>query len=381
MAAIKTKHDGGEKGSAGKGRLRLREYPYTYTRVSVMKSSLIKPDMYSKLLKMKLSEIAKFMQETEYKKEIDEFGSRKSGISLIEQALSMNLVRTFTKLKRICEDDSLRELISAYMIRNDVWNIKTLIRGKHSGQKKEDIAELIMPFGTLSEDTLSDLAQKESVDEIIKRLDKAGFIALDNIKAAAHSYREKKLLFELENALDKDHYSYLISFSRRMPKQGELFRRFIENEIDMLNLRIILRMKKEGLDKKLIAGYLLQPGARLTMRELKEMISSEDLGFIPKMLASNGYNEIARELREMKDRKSVTDLELKITRFLLHRQIMLLHQNPLSVDVILGYMFAKEIEIRNLRTIIKGKQLGLSEDFIQGQLVMGGMNRGGMRAR
>jgi len=54
---------------------------------------------------------------------------------------------------------------------------------------------------------------------------------------------------------------------------------------------------------------------------------------------------------------------------LLKQSILLLHQHPLSVDVILGYMFAKDIEVRNLKIIVKGKQLGLSEEFIESQLV------------
>lgn len=57
-------------------------------------------------------------------------------------------------------------------------------------------------------------------------------------------------------------------------------------------------------------------------------------------------------------------------KYLLEKSILLQHQHPLSIDIILGYMFAKEIETRNLRVIAKGKQLGLSNEFIESQLVM-----------
>jgi vacuolar-type H+-ATPase subunit C/Vma6 len=33
-------------------------------------------------------------------------------------------------------------------------------------------------------------------------------------------------------------------------------------------------------------------------------------------------------------------------------------------------MFAKEIEMRNLRVLIKGKQLGLEEEFLAAQLIV-----------
>ena len=62
-------------------------------------------------------------------------------------------------------------------------------------------------------------------------------------------------------------------------------------------------------------------------------------------------------------------LETELYKHLLKQSILLLHQHLLSVDVILGYMFAKDIEVRNLRIIIKGKQLGLSEQFMESQLI------------
>ena len=62
-------------------------------------------------------------------------------------------------------------------------------------------------------------------------------------------------------------------------------------------------------------------------------------------------------------------LETELYKYLLQQSILLLHQHPLSVDVILGYMFAKDIEIRNVKIIVKGKQLGLNEEFIENQLV------------
>ena len=61
---------------------------------------------------------------------------------------------------------------------------------------------------------------------------------------------------------------------------------------------------------------------------------------------------------------------LHLNHYLLDRAALLLHQNPLSIDVILGYMFAKEVEIRNLKTLIKGRQLGLDEDFINRELIV-----------
>ena len=51
-------------------KLSLGKYPYTYVRTAVMKSLLFSKEDYNKMLKMGFSEIAKFMQDSNYKKEI-----------------------------------------------------------------------------------------------------------------------------------------------------------------------------------------------------------------------------------------------------------------------------------------------------------------------
>ena len=350
-----------------KGRLKLREYPYTYARISVMKARLIRRDGYNKLMKMKVNEIAKFLQDTEYRKEIDELGSKFSGVALIEHALNANIIRTFLKLKRISEDESLSELIDTYVMRKDIWNIKTILRGKHSKQKDDDIRNLMMPLGNLKESFLNELISKGSVEEMISLLD---FIDFENLKGAVKSYKEKKNLFELENALDHDYYSFLLAFSKRMPKQGEFFRNLIENEIDVLNIKILMRLKKEKVDKKDIQRYLFYPGAKLSEGQLNRLVEIEDTGKMIKFLQNAGYSALAKEMDKKKE--SIVAIELMLNKYLLDKVVLLLHQHPLSVDVIMGYLFAKEIEVKNLKTIIKGKQLGMKEEFIEGELVIGG---------
>ena len=72
-------------------KLELGTYPYTYVRTAVMKSLLFKKDDYQKMLKMGFNEIAKLLQESHYKKEINELGTEYSGSDLLEIALNRNL--------------------------------------------------------------------------------------------------------------------------------------------------------------------------------------------------------------------------------------------------------------------------------------------------
>src|SRR3989344_2467004 len=349
-------------------KLKLGEAPYTYARIAAMRSKLIKKDEYNRLMKMKLNDILRFLQETEYRKEIDEMAVSYSGIELVELALNKNLVKTFLKLKRIAEYEDVRLVMAEYMNRRDVWNIKTILRGKSINEKEDKIRDLLIPIGELDQKFFDELLKKESVEDVIRSLK---LLTKEQAKEAVEFFSERKSLFVIENTLDNLYYSKSIEFSRQMPKQGAFFRNFIENEIDVLNIRTILKLKKEGMQKKDIEKFIFYSGARLKKHDLLRLARAEDIDSMMSMLNKMGYEKILKDVYD-KSKKDITKVELRLNRYLLDRVILLLHQHPLSIDVILGYMFAKEIEIRNLRTLIKGRQLGLKDEFIENELVVGG---------
>jgi V/A-type H+-transporting ATPase subunit C len=347
------------------GKIRLGMYPYTYARVSAMRGKLLDIDSYHKLLKMKSSEIAKFLQETEYKKEIDELAVTYSGIDLVEIALSKNLIKAFLKLKRISHE-SLKLLVEAYLRRMDIVNLKIIMRAKFTNAAVEEVEPLLMPVGDFDRKYFLELMKKESVEEIVQSLK---FVDLTE---ALRTFKEKNTLYDIENKLDHHYYESILEFTERIPEQGDLFKRFLKNEIDVLNMKILLRLKKENVDAKEIENYLFFSGRRLGSRELKKLAAAPSIEEMLEKLKKYGYSKVieAGEQSFKKD-NSLIDIEIELNRFLLDGAILLLHQHPLSIDVILGYMFAKEIEIKNLKTLIKGKQLNMEEDFIIKELVMG----------
>src|SRR3989338_1041520 len=109
-------------------KIKLGFYPYTYVRTVVMRALLFKKEDYHKMLKMSFSEIAKFMQDSHYKKEINALATEHSGADLLELALNKNLAESFKKLIRISPYE-LGLLIGEYVKRKDIDDIKTIIRG------------------------------------------------------------------------------------------------------------------------------------------------------------------------------------------------------------------------------------------------------------
>jgi V/A-type H+-transporting ATPase subunit C len=70
------------------------KYAYITGRVRAMKTKLIPAEMYPRMQSMDASEIARYLEETQYKDEIDALSKDYSGTELIEHATFANLAKS-----------------------------------------------------------------------------------------------------------------------------------------------------------------------------------------------------------------------------------------------------------------------------------------------
>ncbi len=348
-----------------RGGIALGKYPYTYARVSVMRSFLLGKEDYHKLMKMNVNEIASHLQSSQYRREIDELAVRFNGVQLMELALNRNLANTWAKLKKI-SPPGLRVVIAAYLLRVDVWNVKTIVRAKYTKMPFDQLQPMLLPGGFLNEKKLADLAKKESVDEILKSL---GFIDYSHFAKALESFRETKSLAEVENALDRFYYSAMEEFANRLPSEGRLFRGFLEAERDVSAIMAVLRLKRANTPAKDVERYVTAPATAKAL--IKKMVASQSAAEAAKLLEQSRFRAFVENgVKEFLASGSLIRLELDLSRQLLKRSVLLIHQHPLTVDVILGYMFAKEVEVRNLKLLLKARQLRIGDEFAEQQLIM-----------
>ncbi len=338
-------------------KIKIGFYPYTYARVSAMKGSLIPRGEYAKLLKMGLNEITKYLEEKQYKKEIDEMATSYKGVELIEAALRKNLERTLNKLRRI-SNEGMKHLLDVYLRKWDVHNLKTIIRGIHSKIPKQETERLFVVAGAHNEEYYKKLLEKETVEDVID-------ILKDNELKKA--YAESKI-FGVENYLDSKYYEEVLDVASKLKNQGKEFAQFLKKEIDVLNIMTIIRMKKLGVKPAEIKKNLFTKNTTVKEEVLDKLLAKETPEEIIKTMIKSRI--LVKKLPEA----DYMTIELELRRRLYEEAMLLLHQHPLTVDVMLGYMFTKETEVRNLQILIKGKQLGLEEDLIQRGLVMGGTN-------
>jgi len=158
----------------------------------------------------------------------------------------------------------------------------------------------------------------------------------------------------------------VLAFCDRLPEEGAQFKDFLKVEIDILNIKNLLRLKREGITAPEIIKYLFFSGKDIPASMLSNLANALTLKSMTETLQKTPYGKVI----SFEDTSSLINIELALHRHWLSKSFLYSRQDPLSVLTILGYLLGKEMEVKNLKTLIKAKQLGLAEDFIESKLVV-----------
>jgi len=252
----------------------------------------------------------------------------------------------------------------AYIVKYDVSNIKAALQGISTGKKAR-----MIPVGIIHDSGLIDeLSQVENVDDITQLLircklgDYASILEKYKINGGAKS----KLLVEAK--LGGEYYKSMLNMARSI-KDGSVFSTAFGLIIDLANLQIASRAIIEGMGPD-AAECIIAGGYLITERTIKDLLSLK-LSDIPQRLENAQYRDIANEVSlSYETTKTITAVEEIIDKhkFRLLREI--LSPRVLSPLVMAWYLILKEVEIRNLRLILKAIVDGVPLEEIKDYLVL-----------
>jgi V/A-type H+-transporting ATPase subunit C len=335
------------------------KYAYITGRVRAMKTKLIPAEMYPRMQSMDESEIARYLEETQYKDEIDALSKDYSGTELIEHATFANLAKTYKKLLDVSIDEP-QFLILEYLRRWDIWNIKTILRGKFYGASEAEIMKYLVPAGELSLEFLDNMAKKSTVQEVVQAFDGTDY-------SSALAQYDGENLASVENALDKLYYFRMErAVGGTMSVGGGLLLKYVRREIDIKNLITLFRMNKAGIEANIIQENLI-PGGKLG-DELSRMAGQPFAEFLRGLEGYPFWSSISDIATA--DIDAISRIEARLRAYLIRYAWALSNYHPLSILPVLGYMVSKDTEVANIRKIVRGKEAGLPAELIEEQVVV-----------
>jgi len=341
-------------------------YPYVCARVRAKRAFLLPVDTYRKLLLMDIHEITRFLGESLYKKEINELGLKASGYHLIEFALNRNIAGIYQQILRYCEGD-LNTMLSAYLQREDIWNIKAVLRGKSYNAKPEEIIKAVRSTGKYPEEYWQDIIQKsKTAQETIELL--KGNDYYETIKSFMKDWELHPA--ECENKLEQAYYHFLLNSVHSRSEPNRLFLEFIREEIDLVNIKTLFMAKFESVESDTLFSLII-PGGKITEKTMQLLCNAPDFErFLEEFQKISEYQVIRDTIGTIKQIGSLGYIIRLLEKEHLTKATKKSYLHPLSILPILDYFIRKRIEVENLRIITRAKEKGLSEETIRGLLVI-----------
>ncbi len=329
-------------------------YSYLNTRVRAMESKLFKNDMYIKLLNMEVSQIARFLGEGNYKEEIESLSRTYRGVELIEHSINTNLGNSYHKLLKMSGKKAAKYAF-AILTRWDIHNIISILRGKYSKATDYEIEKTLIPIGEMPFNFILSLVKIYSYEDVLRRLKKLDkFDFLDETKDIA----------DIESELFKMYFKNTLDNFKKEKKS--LFFKFIRTEIDIINIKNIMRMRRYGFAFEEEQKNIIEGGLFISIDDLSSLLRSSDADFLKEMKKTPYGPIIEMHWQE----KTLFYLEESLEKYLMKYAKEQFIGDPFTIMPVLHYIISKKIEVENIRKISRGKASNIEKKIIEDSLVI-----------
>lgn len=333
---------------------------YLDTRVTLYASRLWPDDALEALIAMPDGAVAETLGERGLPQLAAGYGSatepQQNLPSLELRIISQILDETQVLIRPLSGD--ARAFLNFWTARFEVSNVKTLLRGKMTGERPAAILARLIPMGPFGRLDNAALAHAEDVGELLRRLEAGPYAAI--VRRARRAFEQSQDPFSLDAALDRGYYEDLVRRAEPLEKTvGGPFRRLMADLVDRINLVWLMRYRfNYGLPPPqvyylLVASHYALSGARL--RELAALDSPQAvLAALPPAWQARlaGAADIAAVFARM-ERAAAADA------------LRVLRSRAPGIARAFAYLILRERDLRAVRAVLRGRHLGLPGDDIR----------------
>jgi V/A-type H+-transporting ATPase subunit C len=281
---------------------------------------------------------------------------------VIERHLLHLLMMDFSLLLRPLTHKG-RELLLHWSRKFELYNLKTLIRGKLNGLEIDRIRDDLYALPKAIRLPHEALLHAENVLEMLRMLERGPYALI--ARQARQVYEEQNEPFSLDAAIDRLYYTSMarhVRESQVMDRPG--LEHLVNLMIDRQNILWLLRYRFAYHFAPSNAYYLLIPhGGGIDRQQLMKLSNLESFeALITKLPAP-----LSRLLSQASNSMQIRQL---LDFHLTEQAKRLIDNSPCVVVAALGYLVARDKELQRVRAIIQGKLLNLDQDLIK-EAVMG----------
>ncbi len=320
----------------------------------ILANRLLNDTMINELMALSLPELAERFHLQSILQEDDE---PLQSSHLIERTLLHLLMLEFILLLRPLTRKG-RELLLHWSRKFELYNLKTLIRGKLNGLEMERIRDELYDLPKYIRLPHEALLRAENVLEMLRMLERGPYALI--ARQARQVYEEQNEPFSLDAAIDRLYYTSMVRHvqsAQVTDKPG--LQQLISSLIDRQNILWLLRYRFAYHFAPSNAYYLLVPsGGGIDRRQLMQLSNLESFDELVARLPATLSRLLSATANSMQVRQ-------QLDRYVAEQARRLIYSSPCVVVASLGYLVAREKELRRVFAIIQGRLLKLDQALIE----------------
>ncbi len=398
----------------------MPDYGYLNARLRGMKTCLLSGQEYEKMLTVPgLKELTEVLATTSLKKSLEVALIRYGGLEALEVAAKADFAAACRKVLSISEGEQ-KKLVAAILRRWDVFNIKTVLRGKHSHTSPVEMLRNVVPAGDLDTLALQEMTAQPGVREVVDLLATWGSPLAEPLVESLEGYTFDKHLVRLELALDRASFAATLREAAGPGPNARLVRSMARAQIDIANLmakiRLVLddvdtfvetkeerlarerREREEARRKAMrrprvvkpralsprrkspafrerpplppIQDYFLPGGEETGGDRLVALLRTRTMGDLLAFLEETSFDRfVSADMRELESIPDLAAFERSLEADLIRRMTSLYRREPIGIAMAISYLWMKHTEFINLRILTRGKEFGIPDHILRSELV------------
>jgi len=347
-----------------------RDYGYANARIRGLRAQLLPSAFFDELAaSADIAAAIRRLEETAYAPDLTRHLLHGRTAIAVDDALRENMTRTYRHVREVSTDEG-RHLLDVVFGHWDVFNVKTILRGKHLGLAAAEVTGGLVPLGQLGQPELDELARQSGVRGVVDTLSQWGIPLAAALKTGMGEYAAAQDLAVLELALDRSYFAWAAAELARPGRNARVARMFVGIHADVANVLTCLRLVNDGTGGAHAERFFL-PGAGLVRQRLFVRLASAES--VDELIAELAHTRYGRAFDEVLERYaetgSLTVLERALEGVLFRTAYAAQRTDPLGIGLAISYLWQKANEVTNVRIVVKGVAIGMSRDVVKEALI------------
>jgi len=324
------------------------QYAYSVSRIRAIERKLLDKGKLDRMVEAKSPEEAlKVLQEADYGKR----DSDSADIYDYENLLRDESKKVYSLLKEIAPGPDVFDL---FLITNDYHNIKVVLKSEFLGQ---DYDNLLVESGSIPIDKLKTMIRERSMADMPDVMKSA-------VEECIQTYNKTLDPQVIDIILDKASFKQMKDTS--IKSENKFIKDLVTLFIDLANIKIFLRAKALNKSWDFLKKVLI-PEGNINSAVFVENLDNPLDSFIDALKFTSLGEFLEEGIESFKTTGTLTKFE-KLSDNLILNYVKKSKYIALGIEPLVGFLIAKEMEIKNARIIMVGKINNISNDVIRERL-------------